>query len=91
MATKKIRYVGPHEAVYLPLPDGREEMVERHHQVEVPTDLANSLLEQEENWKPAPKRRRKSDDGDLESVVVDEDDGDEPEEDEVAPQTEDGA
>lgn len=55
MATKKIRYVGPHVAVELERPDGTTAEVNHGAELETTTDHAESLLEQESNWQPIPK------------------------------------
>ncbi len=54
-----ITYYGRHDAVDLPLPDGRLETVKRGGSVDVPEVLARSLLEQAANW--GPKRSPKAD------------------------------
>lgn len=58
----KVRYIGPHDGVYLPLPDGGEALVERDGELEVPDELGARLLEQASNWAatappPADKKR----------------------------------
>lgn len=47
---RKIRYIGPHDAVSIPLGDGSERVVENNHQIELDDDLAKSLLDQKDNW-----------------------------------------
>ncbi|MEW6583475.1 MAG: hypothetical protein AB1416_12025 [Actinomycetota bacterium] len=54
----KVQYVGPHDGVLIPLPDGRELQVERDGIIDVPDELAARLLEQETNWQPAPAPAR---------------------------------
>lgn len=55
MATKKIRYVGPHLAVELERPDGTVAEVEHGAELETSAAHADSLLQQESNWQPIPK------------------------------------
>lgn len=52
-----VRYVGPHDAVRVPLPSGLEVACERDATISVPDDLAAGLLDQPANWQPATKRR----------------------------------
>jgi hypothetical protein len=47
MATRQVRYIGHHDAVFVPVLD-RE--VKRREVVEVDAALAANLAEQEENW-----------------------------------------
>ncbi len=62
----KLQYVGPHDGVTITLPDGREASVDRDCTIDVPTDLAESLLEQATNWQrasaaKAPKKGENTD------------------------------
>lgn len=68
MATRKVRYVGPHDVVEVRLPDGSSVTVEQNHQVELPEELvgnsAHGLLAQAGNWErveAAPERRKGAD------------------------------
>lgn len=52
-----IKYVGPHDGVHIHLGDGRySDAVMHGDTVDVPADLARSLLEQESNWAKASKK-----------------------------------
>lgn len=53
MATKRITYVGPHDAVEIEHPVAGWISVERGGELTVSADLADSLLEQPTNWQPA--------------------------------------
>lgn len=53
----KIRYVGPHDAVEVPS-DTETFVCERGHLVELPDDLAKSLLKQD-TWEPDKKKESK--------------------------------
>jgi hypothetical protein len=56
----KVTYVGPHDAVEVPLPDGSVELVEREGKPLSTSDAhAKSLLEQDGNWKPAEPAKSK--------------------------------
>jgi hypothetical protein len=46
----RIRYIGAHDAVTLPLPSGIEVEVARGGECDVPDVLGASLLEQAVNW-----------------------------------------
>lgn len=50
MAVKKVKYVGPHEAVEIQNEAGDWVTVKRLAQIEVPTRQANEMAEQEDNW-----------------------------------------
>lgn len=55
----KVKYVGPHDAVDLPLPDGGVVRVERGAEVDVHHELRDELVKQEGNWeqsKPTSSR-----------------------------------
>jgi hypothetical protein len=60
MSSKRVRYVGSHDAVDVPMPDGRMEVVKFRGHLETTAAHAKQLLEQEENWRevepPAPKK-----------------------------------
>lgn len=65
MATIRVRYIGPHDEVEVPLGDGTAVTVQRNHQAEVPAEIAGNskhgLLEQEANWEkvePAARATR---------------------------------
>lgn len=61
-----VRYVGPHDAVRVPLPSGLDAVCERGATVSVPDSLADGLLEQADNWqavKAAEKRRGSGEEG----------------------------
>jgi len=62
---KTLIYVGPHEAVEVPLPDGRSPVVENGGTLETSDEHAASLLEQPSNWQPAGKAGRKDDAADA--------------------------
>ena len=49
----KVIYIGPHDGVLLPLPDGREASVDRGGVIDVPDEFGGRLLEQKTNWEPA--------------------------------------
>lgn len=49
---KKVKYVGRHDAVELPLPSGGEITVEHKKTIEVEDEHALLLVEQPENWEP---------------------------------------
>jgi len=53
---KRIKYVGPHDAVDVPA--AGLEGVKRGAVVEVSNELADSLLEQVDNWRGAPVAKR---------------------------------
>lgn len=46
MATTFVQYIGPFDAVELPLPEGGALTIERHGGVELDAEFASSLLEQ---------------------------------------------
>lgn len=53
-----LQYVGPHDAVLLPLPDGREPIIERgQFTPDLPDVFAESLLEQPTNWRRKPSAK----------------------------------
>jgi hypothetical protein len=56
--TKKIVYVGPIDKVALVV-DGREQIVAHGDTLELPAELAESLLEQQGNWVPVPAAANK--------------------------------
>lgn len=49
----KLTYVGPHDAVRVPLPTGGSPEVERGGDIDVPDSYAERLLEQPSNWQRA--------------------------------------
>ena len=49
---KTVTYLGPHEAVIIPLPSGFSYECERDGTVELPDDLADELIARGD-WKPA--------------------------------------
>src|SRR5437868_817089 len=51
----ELRYIGPHDAVEVPLPDGSQPEVEHGHPHDFPKEYALLLLEQPTNWEPATK------------------------------------
>lgn len=52
----RLRYVGPHDGVELPLPGGSEIVVVRGEAADVtPDEYAERLLEQPSNWELAAK------------------------------------
>jgi hypothetical protein len=57
----KVKYIGPHDAVELPLPDGRSVVVEHGAETpELPDDFARSLLKQDTNWETREKPKQKT-------------------------------
>jgi hypothetical protein len=52
MALKRIKYVGPNDEVEIewPLPGGRT-VIKRNGHIDLPTRLAASFCEQEDNWR----------------------------------------
>jgi len=46
----KLTYVGPHDGVDVPLPDGSEPTVKHGESRDFPEEIAASLLEQGDNW-----------------------------------------
>lgn len=50
---KEVRYVGPHDAVLVPMPDGREPVISNGEVLKTSDEHAASLLEQEGNWELA--------------------------------------
>ena len=55
---RTVKYVGPHEAVTVVLPDGREPVVVRGGALETSDDHAKSLLEQATNWEAIPDTKK---------------------------------
>lgn len=55
-----VRYVGPFEAVEIPYGFGAVE-APRGETIEVPDDLAVSLLEQKDNWQRVRRSRKRKD------------------------------
>jgi hypothetical protein len=47
----KLQYVGPHDAVIVPMPLGGEKLVERNGELSTSDAHAAGLLEQPANWK----------------------------------------
>lgn len=58
----KLTYVGPFDAVRVPLPYGGEAECPRGGTVEVPDSLGASLLEQKTNWTLAKEPAKKGGD-----------------------------
>jgi hypothetical protein len=55
-----LRYIGPHDAVEVPLPDGSQPEVEREKTLEVSDrEFAERLLEQTSNWELAKPAKEK--------------------------------
>lgn len=57
----KVRYIGPHASVDLPLETGEVWQVPRGADVDVPAAVRDNLVRQKANWeevkeKPAPKK-----------------------------------
>lgn len=48
----KLVYVGPHEAVEVPMPNGSELLVKHGETLDTTGDHAAGLLEQTSNWQP---------------------------------------
>ena len=55
----QISYVGPHDEVEIPMPDGRMYACARGEEIDVPADLGHRLLEQPTNWRAVRPLRRK--------------------------------
>lgn len=55
----KLTYVGRHDAVDVPLPDGREPTVENGGQFDFPADIAEQLLAQGDEWEQADSTSKK--------------------------------
>jgi hypothetical protein len=52
-----LKYIGPHDAVEVVMPDGTIRVVKRLDEYDFPPELSESLAEQKDNWKrPSPKR-----------------------------------
>ena len=49
---KALTYVGPYDAVNVPLPDGETITLKRFASADFPPDVAAGLLEQPSNWQP---------------------------------------
>ena len=64
MPLKTIRYIGPIDAVALPLPSGLVATVERGAAVDVPAELAERLLEQADWALPTPQTKTTKPDAD---------------------------
>jgi hypothetical protein len=58
-----LRYIGPHDAVEVPLPDGSQPEVKRDEALQVSDrEFAERLLEQVSNWELAkPAKEKKAD------------------------------
>lgn len=54
----KLTYTGPYEGVEVPLPSGQTVYAERDKPVEIPADVAQGLLVQEDIW-TGPKTKAK--------------------------------
>ena len=52
----KIKYIGSHRAVDVPLPFGGHVRCERDKTAQVPDSLGKGLLEQTANWKKKGKK-----------------------------------
>lgn len=65
MVLKRVKYVGREDAVEIEHPAGQWQTVKRLGHIDVPTKLAGSLLEQEDNWQavdpPAPTTKKGDD------------------------------
>lgn len=53
---RRVRYVGPHAAVEVEDEDGTLHRVEQGGEKTMPKSVADSLLEQRENWQPAKSK-----------------------------------
>ena len=57
----KVSYIGPHQRVTVPLPEGREVDVDHGGVIDVPDEFGHRLLEQTSNWRaaatPAPEKK----------------------------------
>lgn len=63
----KVRYIGPHASVDLPLETGEVWQVPRGADVDVPAAVRDRLIRQESNWeevkeKPTPAKKSDKDD-----------------------------
>lgn len=56
----RLKYVGPHEAVDLHLPDGTVERVERLHEVEVPASVRDEKAKSD-HWTEIKNSAKKED------------------------------
>lgn len=54
MPTQKVRYVGPQAEVEIA---ATGDLVKQGHQVEVDSELAKSLLEQQDVWEKADRKK----------------------------------
>jgi hypothetical protein len=54
----KISYIGPHDAVVVPLPLGGEKVVQRNGVLDTSEAHAKGLLEQILNWAPVAKKEK---------------------------------
>lgn len=52
----KLKYIGPHDAVEVPLPFGGFITVKNGEVKDLPDSLSEGLLEQKDNWKKANKK-----------------------------------
>lgn len=55
----KLRYVGPHEAVRVPLPGGGEATIAHGEVLDTTDTHGEGLLEQAANWELTPERSPK--------------------------------
>ena len=58
----RVKYVGPQRSVRVPHVDGREFLVKNGETVDLPSSLAESLLEQE-TWKKGSGKKEETSDG----------------------------
>lgn len=59
---KKLTYIGPHDEVEVEVAPNKWAEVKNKGTIEVGDQLAESLLEQPDNWKPATKTTKSQED-----------------------------
>jgi len=59
---KKLTYIGPHDEVEIEVAPNKWADVKSEGTIEVGDQLAESLLEQPDNWKPATKNPKSQED-----------------------------
>jgi hypothetical protein len=59
---KKLTYIGPHAEVEIEVAPNKWAEVKRNSAIEVGDSLAESLLEQPDNWKPAKSTKSQQED-----------------------------
>lgn len=59
---KKLTYIGPHDEVEVEVAPNKWAEVKNNGTIEVSDQLAEALLEQPDNWKPATKTTKSQED-----------------------------